>query len=357
MLSTDTIARARVASDLLRYVERDTGQAYRKAGATDGGEYEGPCPFCGGRDRFRLWPSGDPPRWWCRQCELKGDLIAFVQRRDGLPFADAVTELLGGDVTQVDGPRVALPPTPPDEDAPPPALWRARAQAFANDCYDALWSPAGARARTFLAERYGLSEATLEQAGLGYHAEDRSEPRALWGLPDEPDGRELFLPRGVVVPWEVTGETWRLFVRRPLNDPKRKHYQIPGGANCPYRADALSSRRPVMLVEAALDALAVHQVAGDLVAAVAVGTTGARRVRWIMRMAQAPAVLLSFDADDGGATPTRYWSEVLEGTVPWPPYYDDPAAMLRDGMDVRAWVEAGLAYAAECAARRNANAA
>ena len=41
--------------DLLAIAERDT--ALRKVAATNGGEWAGPCPFCGGDDRFRLWPQ------------------------------------------------------------------------------------------------------------------------------------------------------------------------------------------------------------------------------------------------------------------------------------------------------------
>lgn len=42
------------------------------------GEWCGPCPFCGGRDRFRVWDrdSGGHPRYWCRRCNSSGDAIA-----------------------------------------------------------------------------------------------------------------------------------------------------------------------------------------------------------------------------------------------------------------------------------------
>jgi DNA primase len=58
----------------------------RRASGTSGGEYGGPCPFCGGRDRFRVWPASDRPRWWCRRCDRRGDGIAFLREHDGLSF-------------------------------------------------------------------------------------------------------------------------------------------------------------------------------------------------------------------------------------------------------------------------------
>lgn len=134
-----------------------------------------------------------------------------------------------------------------------------------------------------------------------------------------------------------------MFIRRPAGEPK--YYQLPGGTNALYGADGLSAHKPAILCEAALDALVIRQVAGDLVTAVASGTTGARRIHWVLRLARAPLVLLAFDQDAGGDTPEAYWSQVLPRTFTWRPYVDDPAAMHAAGMSVRAWVEAGLAAA------------
>lgn len=43
---------------------------YHKAGAN---EYHGPCPRCGGKDRFVIFTDGIWPHWnmWCRQCGWK----------------------------------------------------------------------------------------------------------------------------------------------------------------------------------------------------------------------------------------------------------------------------------------------
>ena len=74
------------AIDLLAEARKDT--TLKKAANTKGGEYTGPCPFCGGVDRFHVWP--DHPsgfsQFWCRVCARNGDAIAYVMERDGLPF-------------------------------------------------------------------------------------------------------------------------------------------------------------------------------------------------------------------------------------------------------------------------------
>ena len=54
-------------------------------------EDAGPCPKCGGEDRFRV--KGES--FFCRQCHSKwGDAIEFLQwLQPGLTFADAVAQL------------------------------------------------------------------------------------------------------------------------------------------------------------------------------------------------------------------------------------------------------------------------
>jgi len=79
--------------DLLSLVERDTH--LRKIGAN---WYAGPCPFCGGTDRFVLKQTADGWRWLCRHCTdgQYQDAIDYIQRRDGLDFKEALERLGGG---------------------------------------------------------------------------------------------------------------------------------------------------------------------------------------------------------------------------------------------------------------------
>ncbi len=56
-------------------------------------EYSGPCPRCGGRDRFHV-----SAEWFfCRQChEKRGDAIEFMQWLNGVEFRAACDMLSGG---------------------------------------------------------------------------------------------------------------------------------------------------------------------------------------------------------------------------------------------------------------------
>jgi|GEM_PF-1170764 len=51
-------------------------------------EFSGPCPACGGKDRFRIWPEEN--RYWCRRCGVQGDSIQYLRDFHGLSFQEAL---------------------------------------------------------------------------------------------------------------------------------------------------------------------------------------------------------------------------------------------------------------------------
>lgn len=85
MKTIDT-ATIKTAIDLIELVGRYT--ELRRVTAT---EYHGPCPWCGGDDRFRVTAE----RFACRRCERSGDAIAFVMQRQNVDFKEAVSILQG----------------------------------------------------------------------------------------------------------------------------------------------------------------------------------------------------------------------------------------------------------------------
>lgn len=74
--------------DLLNLIQQDG--FLRKVSHHDGGEWAGPCPKCGGVDRFRCWPeSSRSVKFWCRGCLISGDVIDYLRKVRGLSFRDA----------------------------------------------------------------------------------------------------------------------------------------------------------------------------------------------------------------------------------------------------------------------------
>lgn len=232
--------------------------------------------------------------------------------------------------------------TAPEACEPPHEQWQATGQALVT-YGQGHWASA---ARDYLNGR-GLTDETIAAALLGYNPTGRWSQRSKWGLPVESDGNDrLWIPQGIVIPWYVGGALWKIGVRKLHTKLGEKAYKtLPGSANALYNADALRAGQPAMLVEGVFDALSVQQEAGDLIAAVACGTSGARRMRWIVQLALSAPILNSLDADAAGDD-CRYWMDALAPVArSWRPYWDDPSQMLQDGADVRGWVLAGLGRA------------
>jgi hypothetical protein len=89
-LDHELIERARAVN--IQAVAVHHGARLRKAG---GSEFAGPCPLCGGRDRFSV--NVRKNIWNCRGCSKGGDVIDLVRHLDGCGFAEAVARLTGED--------------------------------------------------------------------------------------------------------------------------------------------------------------------------------------------------------------------------------------------------------------------
>ena len=85
---TAAVERAREA-DILALAER-LGSKLKRAGAS---EYVGPCPVCGGKDRFSV--NIKKQLWNCRGCGKGGDVIGLAQHAGGATFVEAVAALSG----------------------------------------------------------------------------------------------------------------------------------------------------------------------------------------------------------------------------------------------------------------------
>jgi DNA primase len=74
------------------------GLVLKRVSVSKGGEYAGPCPKCGGTDRFRVWPAdkGGGGSYWCRQpgngCGAGGDFVQFLVDFCGYQYREAFKE-------------------------------------------------------------------------------------------------------------------------------------------------------------------------------------------------------------------------------------------------------------------------
>ena len=316
-------------------------------------EYAGPCPFCNtGKDRFRVWPhhivrgEASGGRYWCRQCGKNGDLIQYLRDRRGVSFKEAC-ETIGRAVDQRPARRRRegrLTGWKPTEAITPPEVWKAQAGAVQKEAAERLLTQE-TPGRAFLRNR-GLTDETIEAAGLGWNPIDVYFDRQTWGLAHEtkPDGKlkRLWIPAGLVIPTIDGKAIIRLRIRRPHGDPR--YIIVPGSSTTPMFVG--KDNGAAVVIESELDALLLCQEAGDITLMIALGSVAKRPDQGIhTRLKRAKIILNALDADQAGAKEAwGFWIAVYGRKVKrWPvPSGKDPGEAYQAGIDLREWIKAGL---------------
>lgn len=326
------------------------GFRFQRVGSTHGGEYAGPCPFCGGNDRFRIWPNQKGGRFWCRGCEKTGDSIQYLRDLRGLSFAEAC-QALG--ISKV-GYRRKKARTLPEKqifkaknhDLPTPR-WMQKANAILKNSQSALWTPEGQAARDLLFNK-GLLEETILHAGIGCNPADLYRDQRGWGMPQEVrhDGKPklLWIPAGLVIPLQCHEGPGRLRIRRHDPGDGPRYVIVAGSTLAPLIID--QGKKVLLVVESELDAWLCWQEAGDLTSVMAMGAAGMKPdVSAHELLLQADIILNGLDYDAAGAMYSWKWWCVTYGqkVIRWPvPIGKDPSDAWAKGLNIRDWIETGI---------------
>ncbi|MBN1921171.1 MAG: hypothetical protein JW892_08010 [Anaerolineae bacterium] len=329
--------------DLLVLVQNDT--TLKRVATTHGGEYAGPCPFCGGRDRFRVWPHhpGGSGRWWCRRCERSGDSVAYLVERGALTLAQAaaIRDTQAGIVVALPKPE----PAPPLLAEPPSSAWQARALQFVAYAESQLWG-AQSHARQEV-QQWGLNDETIRFWRLGWNPSDLYDDPVRWGL----QGKRIYLPRGITIPHFSGQQLWGVKIRRYVGwqaaaapkyiQPRRNDVDDETPHDTLFGADQLRGQSPcLLLTEGEKDCLLAWQALRDLVDVASV-CGAARRfpASWLSYLLPYRAILVAYDADPAGlagAAKLRAWAACI--TSIQVPDGDDIVAFAQRGGDLRAWL-------------------
>lgn len=229
----------------------------KKVSSSGGGEYAGPCPFCGGHDRFRVQPNKrDGGRWYCRHCgENKWhDAIDYLMRRNNWKFPEA-QRYVEGDTSAPLKPLAYRPPAAQvaqhqadcDSD-----IWQARAHEFAKFCEENLVGVAGDETAKWLRSR-GISEHVAEQAHLGYNPKDMRDAPERWGYPKTHE--KIYLSHGLTIPNIDTAGIHAIKIRRPDPGIDKKYLTIKGSEIWIYGAWTCQDALSAFLFESELDVL------------------------------------------------------------------------------------------------------
>ncbi|WP_226780323.1 DUF7146 domain-containing protein [Oceaniglobus trochenteri] len=152
----------------------------------------GPCPFCGGKDRFRFDNKDGSGSFYCNQCE-PGRGMTFVERFLGLDFRDAaarVDAILGNHKVGTDAP-------------PKPALTDEDRRAMLNN----LWRASSVVQPDDLAGRYlaarGLGELAYPKAlrfGAAVRDGEGGVRPCMLAMVTGPDGKPVTVHRTFIRP-------------------------------------------------------------------------------------------------------------------------------------------------------------
>ncbi|AEB08419.1 primase-helicase zinc-binding domain-containing protein [Desulfobacca acetoxidans] len=338
--------------NLLSLCQADT--ELKKVATTKGVEYAGACPWCGGNDRFRVWP--ETGRYWCRGCGKKGDVIQYLRDKRGLSFPDACRvagreDKLNGGRAGGRGPstgaRSAARPTEgpgpwkPKTSSLPGEQWQEQAGKLVEYAAGKLNSDTWA----YLNGR-GLADDTIQARRLGLLPAEKYVKRGPWGLPKQltqhDREKDLWLPAGVVIPYFIGGKVARVRIRRQ-EAVEDRYWNVSGSYMGPM---VLGPEGDVIIVvESELDGFLLAQDCGDMAGVVALGNaqskpdTGSAAI-----LAKSKLILVALDADQAGAVASwQWWLKTFTQARRWPPVGGkDPGEMWQAWVDLKAWVGAGI---------------
>jgi uncharacterized protein (DUF983 family) len=184
-VSSDAIAAARAAA-IVNELDR-RGIKLRRVGR----ELVGPCPRCGGRDRFAVHLVKQV--WQCRRCGKGGNVIALVQHLDGVDFPEAIARLAIGKCCATQDDLSTPSATPPDGHQAAMVMWHAAVPIAGT-----------------IAEHYLTSTRRLELP-------DDISPRVLRFHPQCPFGRGVRHPCLLALYRDICTDAPRAVERTALN--------------------------------------------------------------------------------------------------------------------------------------------
>jgi DNA primase len=314
-----------------------------------GTSFKGLCPFHDEKSpSFHVHPGNAV--FVCYGCGAKGSVINFVMKHQRLGFLEAVRELAREA-------NIALPESgrPAEDDGRGAAA--IEALAFAARFYRAVLHRETGRAALDYLRRRGISDATIEEFGLGYAPDEWEGLRkyALGkGFTDEAlfdaglvrrrdDGRPYDMFRGRVL-FPIHDARGRVigFGARTLGEDQPKYLNSPEGplfhkgrelyAAHFARPAALRAGR-VVVVEGYTDVILCHQ-AGMREVVAGLGTALTPENARVLRRFGVPVTLL-YDGDEAGLRAAERAAAILlaesvGGSVALLPGEQDPADLVKE---------------------------
>jgi len=331
-------------------------------------EYGCACPFCGGEDRFIIWPDSRDEngiysggRFWCRKmCRKAGNAINFLRDFYGMSYLDACTKL------KLEPKERSLPMRRPRQEykprivRDPSDLWQEKATAFINWAHDKLLGNQQALA---LIETRGFSLESIIRFKLGFNSTKIERERTIWGLSevDRIGSKILKLHEGLIIPVFSNEKVIKIKVRRTNYEKEKveydkevtagkkpqykpaKYLSISGGRSSP--AIYGNTSLPVAFVqESEFDPLLIQQECGDLCFSVALG--GASNpidydTHQILK--RTPTVFFCPDFDESGIDSLIILKRKIPSLIELiTPFEKSPGDAYIAGLNLREWIKEAI---------------
>ncbi len=344
-------------TNILELIKQD-GFTFKKVASTKGGVWKGACPWCGGSDRFSIYPEEKGGRYICNQCPNRGDAIQYLRDYKKYSYQEACNTI----GIQPNREYKPLRPTTPFESAErnqweprkvqaPEELWQEKAAAVLFGYYKFMLSAKGSKHRSWLNER-GINNQTIKTARLGWNSYSANFDRQSFGLPIERNqktgkSKTVWIPEGLIIPYFKNDKVARLRIRqnKPISDDR--YIIAPGSFTGYFQYPGIVPGRSSIVVEAELDGWLIWQEAGDLINVFAIGNSSARPdVETDKILSSSKSILACLDFDSAGLKEQEWWDKNYNA-VPWvTPVDKDPGEAYKAGLNIRDWIKAGLAETA-----------
>lgn len=343
-------------------------------------EFSGPCPICGGNDRFVFFPdcnggSRNNLAYICRKCGRHGDIAQFLIDFEKWGQAEALKATGKSKYgTSESSFSVCLSSTMPagvpdfesgaksdsgqKQDKPERNLdqWREMAGKIVERAHQRLFEYP--EQLQYLKSR-GFDEGLIRIFKLGYIPSDCFMDYEKWGLPpernDKGNFKKLYLPQGITIPlFDEVGQMGefnqveRIRIRKTNPKEKENRYHVVRGSGMRYwfNPDGYSNTSTVLIVESELDAM-ICQTGEHYCLPMAAGSVTAKpdpKADLILSQAKTILFSMDFDQDTGQVKKVlQEWKERYGKKVKafMPATGKDPGEQFVQGVKPLQWIEAG----------------
>lgn len=313
----------------------------------------GPCPFCGGDDRFNILT--DTNKWFCRKnvcggspSHKPGSVIDFVGKMYNLNFVEAV-KFLVGDTSEVkkDLPKINLKSVKSIgkvETVQDKAAWQSMAKKFLSRSI----SVAGQEdfAYDYLKGR-GVSWHIAKQYNVGHCPKEFAMDCLQWGIPHTKEINVIRFSEGLVIPVITKGIITHLNIRASNPHLTSKYKAVKGSSKAiPFNFDELlNNRLPVLLLESEIDSMIIKSIPdldGVVVPISTLSITGCRNKRVTDTLNKHTLLLNSYDNESNNKdveSACKYWE--VNTSIAYKrliPLKKDVGEMYNQGHDIAKWV-------------------